>query len=453
MTLKTRLTALSGPTDGPLGRRAAATNMAAQSSALVLAAVASVVVARTSGAAVLGDWTLLRILPWLTAVIVSCGLPVASAYVLSTPTGDSPRTRGTLAALLVAGTAAGMLVWLVLTPLLGARLLDSVPNGLLLLMAVTVGTQLWTTWAKACCQGWADIPGANLIIVAEELAFLPVFVLALLADVDAIVAMAVALIAGGLCSTTIALLRLRRIRFLRGWGRPDVRLARSVAAYGARAQLGNLLWLVNLRLDVLMLGAMAGPEVLGVYAVASKSAELMRLPANAANYVLYPRFARMGSGEAAAEVRTLLPRAGALTVLATPVLAAGSVVALPAVFGPAFQDAVAPACVLLLGLAFEGAAAVSTAYLCGRGRPGANSLGMGLGVLVTVVLDLALIPRFGALGAAAASSAAYLATTFLLVLLAVRLSGRHQSTVLRPAPAFSRRSHELRNDRLHRGGS
>jgi O-antigen/teichoic acid export membrane protein len=434
MTLKTRLAVFSGPpAEGPLGRRAAATNMAAQSSALVLAAVASVVVARTSGAAVLGDWTLLRILPWLTAVIVSCGLPVASAYVLSTPTGEDPRTRGTLGALLAAGTAAGMLVWLVLTPLLGAWLLDSVPHGLLRLMAVAVGTQLWTTWAKACCQGRADIPGANLIIVAEELAFLPVFVLALLADVDATVAMVVALVAGGLCSTAIALMRLRRIGFLRGWGPPSVRMARSVTAYGARAQLGNLLWLVNLRLDVLMLGAMAGPTTLGIYAVASKSAELMRLPANAANYVLYPRFARLGPTEAAAEVRTVLPRACGLTVLATPVLAAASVVALPAVFGPAFHAAVVPACVLLLGLAFEGAAAVSTAYLCGRGRPGANSLGMGLGVLVTVVLDLALIPRFGALGAAAASSAAYLATTCLLVFLALRLSGGPGSTALRSA--------------------
>jgi O-antigen/teichoic acid export membrane protein len=58
---------------------------------------------------------------------------------------------------------------------------------------------------------------------------------------------------------------------------------------------------------------------------------------------------------------------------------------------------------------------------------------MGLGVLVTVVLDLALIPRFGALGAAAASSAAYLATTCLLVFLALRLSGGPGSTALRSA--------------------
>lgn len=341
--------------------------------------------------------------------------------------------RGTLGALMVAGTGTSMLVWLALTPLLGAGLLSSVPDHLLLVMVVAVGTQLCTTWSKACCQGRADVWGANLIIVAEELAFLPAFVLALLVGVAAIDAVVFGLIAGGICSTIIAFARLHRIGFLRGWGAPALPLARSVVAYGARAQFGNLLELINLRLDVLMLGALAGPATLGVYAVASKAAELMRLPANAANFVLYPRFARLEPAAAASEVRALLPRVAGLTVLATPVLAAGAVVALPALFGPSFQAAVVPACVLLLGLAFEGAAAVSTAYLCGVGRPGANSIGIGLGVLLTVVLDLALIPRFGALGAAAASSAAYLATTCLLTLLALRLSGRRHPATLRPA--------------------
>jgi Na+-driven multidrug efflux pump len=42
---------------------------------------------------------------------------------------------------------------------------------------------------------------------------------------------------------------------------------------------------------------------------------------------------------------------------------------------------------------------------------------MGSGVVVTVALDLLLIPRFGAVGAAVASSAAYVSSTMALVLL------------------------------------
>jgi O-antigen/teichoic acid export membrane protein len=222
------------------------------------------------------------------------------------------------------------------------------------------------------------------------------------------------LVTGGVAAAVTALGRLAATGFLRGWSRPSVPLAYGVMRYGVRGQLGNLLMLVNLRLDFVILGVLAGPAVVGVYAVASKFAELMRLPATALNYVLYPRFARLGEAAATAEVHRLLRRAAAGTAAMSPVLAAASVITLPVLYGPAFRAAVLPACILLAGLAVEGAAAVASAYLCGRGRPGANSWGMGAGALVTVALDLVLIPRAGAVGAAVASSIAYLVTTGLL---------------------------------------
>ncbi|HEX3647819.1 MAG TPA: polysaccharide biosynthesis C-terminal domain-containing protein, partial [Pseudonocardiaceae bacterium] len=225
-------------------------------------------------------------------------------------------------------------------------------------------------------------------------------------------------------ATGTALIRLAHNGFTQGWRRPSWPIAAEVVRYGARGQLGNLLWLVNLRLDFLILGALAGPAVLGVYAVASKFAELMRLPAIALNYVLYPRFARAPADVAGRDANRLLPRAAAVTLAMTPVLAIASVIALPVLYGRAFHGAVLPACILLGGLAFEGAAAVSSAYLCGTGRPGANSWGMGVGVIVTITLDVLLIPRYGAVGAAVASTAAYLATTGLLSTLTRVLAAR-----------------------------
>jgi len=85
------------------------------------------------------------------------------------------------------------------------------------------------------------------------------------------------------------------------------------------------------------------------------------------------------------------------------------------VYGPQFTPAILPAQILLAGLAVEGAAGVVSAFLYGDGRPGLNSLSMGAGVVVTVVLDVLLIPRWHAVGAAIASSAAYLTTTVVLL--------------------------------------
>lgn len=414
-----------------LGRRSALTNLAAQGAALLVVSVASLLVARLSGAAVLGEYTLLRVLPWLLGVVVSCGLPVASTYFLAARPHDR-QLRPTLAVLVAAGALLGTGLWLAATPLLHRALFAGVPRGLLAVMGITVATQLVTVWGKACCQGRADMRGANLVIVCEELLFLPAYGCALVLGLRGIEAVAVGMLGGGVAATVTALVRLALTGFGRGWARPSRGVAAEVLRYGARGQLGNVLMLVNLRLDFVVLGMLAGPAVLGVYAVASKFAELMRLPAAAMNYVLYPRFARQEPRAAGEDAGRLLPRALTVTCVLTPVIGGVAVVALPLLYGRAFHGAVLPACVLLVGLAVEGAAAVSSAHLCGVGRPGANSLGMGTGVVITVVLDILLIPRHGVVGAAIASSAAYLVTTGMLTTIS-RLVARRDAA--RAAPS------------------
>jgi O-antigen/teichoic acid export membrane protein len=400
-----------------LGRRSAVHNLLAQGGALAVVSLMSLLIGRHAGPAALGEYTLLRVLPWLTGVVFSCGVPVASAYFLAGERKSDPRLRSTLTVLVAAGAGLGLLVWLALLPLLRHLLFAAVPMWLLVLSGLLVVTQLVTVWGKACCQGAADMFGSNMLIVAEELLVLPCYLLAVLIGVNGIEGVVFGMLGGGMLASGTSLIRLAHNGFTQNWRRPSLAIAAEVTRYGARGQLGNLLWLVNLRLDFVILGALAGPAVLGVYAVASKFAELMRLPATALNYVLYPRFARSPVEVAGREANRLLPRAAAVTVAMTPILAIASVYLLPLLYGKAFQGAVLPACILLGGLAVEGAAAVASAYLCGTGRPGANSWGMAVGVAVTITLDVLLIPGHQAVGAAVASTAAYLATTGLLTVL------------------------------------
>jgi O-antigen/teichoic acid export membrane protein len=132
-------------------------------------------------------------------------------------------------------------------------------------------------------------------------------------------------------------------------------------------------------------------------------------------WVAYPRFARSGKGAPVAAARATMRKAGLAVAAAAIPLAALSLVVIPLLFGAAFAPAVLPACILLIGLAGEGVAAVAIAYLYGNGMPGMASTGVGVGVAVTVVLDLILIPKMGIVGAAIASTAAYLSTTLACV--------------------------------------
>ena len=269
------------------------------------------------------------------------------------------------------------------------------------------------------------------MIAAEEIAFLPCYLLAALAGLHGLAGivfgLALADLAVGVFAWWAVARRLhwRRLGLSREhgwWGRPRADLARQVIAYGMRGQLGGLITLLNLRLDFLFLGALAGPAVLGTYAVASKYAELVRLPGTALTWVTYPRMAAMSAAEAAAHVRRLLGPALAARLPGGGAALPPRRTRAPAALRRRLRLGVRPAQVLLVGMLLSGASGVASGYLYGRGRPGLNSLGLGLGLVATVALDLALIPAYGALGAAVASSAAYLLGDAVLVFFVLRRS-------------------------------
>jgi O-antigen/teichoic acid export membrane protein len=242
-------------------------------------------------------------------------------------------------------------------------------------------------------------------------------------------------VALGLADVAVAVVAWRRVSRRLGWrrfgvvggnrgwlGRPDRRLARDVVTYGTRGQVGGLISLLNLRLDFAVLGAMAGPAVLGTYAVASKYAELLRLPGTALTWVSYPRLAGATDQHAALHARRMVRPTLAVVILAAVPMFMLTAPVMRLLYGTRFDPAIGPAQVLLGGMILGGAAGVASGYLYGRGRPGLNSLALGLGLVVTVVLDLLLIPRFEAMGAAVASTTAYLLADAMLVTLLLRHS-------------------------------
>jgi O-antigen/teichoic acid export membrane protein len=390
-------------------------NLVARVGALAALSAASLLVARTGGAAGVGTLALLRVLPWSVGLLLSCGLYGAAPYFLSGPGRAEPGYRLTLPAMAVAAGATGAVLWAAAAPFFGHRLLPELSHPLLLAAGIAVPTQLLETTAKACSQGFDDLTGSNRIIVLEELLFVPCYGLLFAAGASPYLAMIVALPLGDVLTGGTGWARLWRRGYFRGAGRPSPRLARDIASYGVRAELNSVVQLLNGRLDFVIVTALAGPAALGVYAVASRTAELLRVPSLAINYVLYPAYARLGRPAAAVQARRAIRQTWWVpAAVAVPVAAAAPAV-LPLLYGTAFRGAVIPVWILLAGLAGGSVYGVLTAFLSGVGRPGLTSIAQASGLVVTVTLDLTLIPHLGITGAATASAFAYLTTTFVLV--------------------------------------
>lgn len=431
--------------------RTVAKNTSARALAIVGLTLATVVVARTGGPGDVGAYALLRMIPGLVGVLAVAGLPGAMAYFLAEPRRQRPGLWPSVFVVLAAGAVIGTAAWMLVAPLLKHTFFPHDATPVVAAAGLTVATQLVLTVGKTALQGLQDRRGGDLVIAAEEIAFLPCYLLPLLLGVHGTLAIVVGL---GLADLVVASFAWRRVAGRLGWrpaasprrrgAGPDRALVGELVRYGLRGQVGGMIALLNLRADFAILGAMAGPAVLGTYAVASKYAELLRVPGTALTWVCYPRLTAEDEETAARTARRLVaPTIGLVALAAVPLwLLSGPVVRL--LYGSRFDPAVDPARVLLAGMLLAGAAGVASGYLYGRGRPGLNSLAMGLGLLVTVVLDLALIPRFGAMGAAVASTSAYLLVDATLVLMLLRLSARRRRpeahsagarrTALEPAP-------------------
>lgn len=205
-------------------------------------------------------------------------------------------------------------------------------------------------------------------------------------------------------------------------GRPrlDFALMREMLGYGARAQVGSVLQIANGRLDVIILGLFRPPSQVGYYVVAQAVAELVVQLADAfqwSNMALVSRDAHAATSAVALRHLTLISGVAALLDAGF-----GTLIILFA-YGPAFHPAVLPMLILLPGVWMMAIAVVVQGDLGGRGRPGLASTLVAISAAVTVVLDLALIPPFGVVGAAIASVCAYATLGISSLVTLSRISG------------------------------
>jgi O-antigen/teichoic acid export membrane protein len=209
--------------------------------------------------------------------------------------------------------------------------------------------------------------------------------------------------------------------------KPSRNLVAPLLRYGARTVVSTFPYLVNGRLDQLILSVMVPPAVLGNYALAVSISLLSHPVALAFGYVAFPK---ISATEKDSEKRRVerLAMVGSL-VAGTAVLlpiAAASPWLIPTLFGSAFNPAVPLIWILLPGAIFFSCNHVAEDVLRARGQPLAPALAEGAGAVATVLLLLALVPPFGAKGAAVSSVIAYISIGAILTRIRSSNSARAQ---------------------------
>ncbi len=187
---------------------------------------------------------------------------------------------------------------------------------------------------------------------------------------------------------------------------PTRGMVRLVLRVSRAAAVGDISNALSYRFDVLVLGAIAGADAVGVYSLAVQALEPIWLIATAASSGLLITLAGSPVETWAERVRAVTRR----VVLATFGGVSLVLLVFPGVVGlvgPTF--ALSPATAILLA---PGVVALAGSKVLAAGQTAAGRLWLGsviatAAVVVTTLLDLIIIPKLGPLGASVASSAGY----------------------------------------------
>lgn len=200
--------------------------------------------------------------------------------------------------------------------------------------------------------------------------------------------------------------------------------------------------------DVVMLGIMATETAVGLYRVAIQVADGLGVVLFGISIVIAPHLARLHTEGDWRTIQLILVnghRIGAAALLVPVVLIA--IFAAPLlhlIFGAAFVSADGAMAVLVLGKLAYATIGFAGLALSMLGRPGMAATITAITVLLNVMLNLILIPHFGIVGAAIATSTSAVLVNAGSMILIARMYGRNCSAFGRvlPAPALTKETNQ-----------
>jgi O-antigen/teichoic acid export membrane protein len=307
-------------------------------------------------------------------------------------------------------------------------LVPGVPIGLVWLAAIGLPLGLLSGYFSAILQGLQQITTINAVNLSQ-MGLTLVLTLLFVVEFDlGVVGALVATLGGGVFAIAGMSYFLKRQggSFALKWDSPIIHRTLS---FGLRGHIGNMLQFINYRLDMFFVNYFLGPAGVGIYSVSVGIAELLWYLPNAIGFIVFPKAASTQPEV----MNVFIPRIFSIALGLTALGAFGLIFfgkqIIHLLFSSSFNSAYFPLVALLPGAVLLGGAKILSNDIAGRGYPHYNSINSGVAAILTIILDLMLIPSYGVLGAALASSVAY-GVIFLIALCFHRVVSRRTKGVL-----------------------
>ncbi len=413
--------------------------------------VAGIIVARWLGAGGLGQLAVINVTVGTLVQLASFGLPSANTYFIAQ---DNRQLRAAATNSLVFALLIGALLALGLTGVANWRpeFFGFIPSKLIAVAALSLPFQLLTFIGLNVFLALGRITQFNLLDLAGQSFVLVNAVIALLvmqAGLWELVSLnTIASVLIGVLMIVLLGMFAARLNHQLPW-RIDLALFRRMLGYGLKFHISILAGALIFRADLLVVNHFRGAAEAGVYSVTSQVALMLMLLPGVIATLLFPRVT--AEQDAQGETTCLVSRHTAFVLLLCCLAAIPLSHLLPLLYGRAFSDVTVQLLILLPGVYLIGIESVLVQHLNAAGLPRAIPLFWIVTLVTNVVLVFALVPRFGARGAAVASTLSYALIFVLVARYFAAHTGRPLSDALFLRGAELRRLLTLRTFRSLRG--
>ncbi|MBM3497321.1 MAG: hypothetical protein FJX74_01500 [Armatimonadetes bacterium] len=387
-----------------------------QASALLASAIVGGLLARVLGRSGLGVYVVIQTAAAAAAVVLSFGLTHALLYHVG---GNKSRLERYIQAINSYGLTWAVFLNLAAAAAWVAGWTGGLTGGELVATANIIAVQHFGLFPLAILmarENFVALSAATVISSLLHIALVGVAAALRVLSVDT----ALLALWGALAAKT--LLMALPARLLRVPLRPELRPLTELLGVSIRAHAYTVLQLLSESSGVLLLRAFSSTAEVGLFSRAAWLVSLPLLAARGASNVLWSRVAALGSasGRQIACTRKMLATTAALLVAACTAIAVVGRPVLVLINGPAYAQAYPLALMLLPGLVGAALWQVVMGYYAGKGY---NLLTIGaaaVAVLLGVVLQACLSPRYASVGAAFSVSSAHVITGAVLLVAFLR---------------------------------
>ncbi len=397
----------------------------------LLSMPASILIARFLGPEGKGVLTIVNLVLGQIVLVLTLGVEIALAHYAGRRQWDLGELGSASMGLSILLGIAGIGLTTVIFALAFHKIISGALLPVLVLMASTIPMVLTVRFLRSLIrisgriieEGFLGVSSAFLKLVAISLVFIMGF------GLKAILA---GLYLESLLSTLITLGLALRWNLIRKRPTYAPFIWKPVITYGLKSHAGSVLQALNYRLDMYLVTFLLGAVSVGIYSVAVAMAEWLWLLSSVLGPVFMQRVAIRSEQEANAMMGPLNRLASATLIICIPSwgLLGGWLIRL--LYGEVFDPSYYPFLLLLPGTWALGMWKNIMNDLAVRGYPAYKSYTAGIAVILTVLLDIMLIPPWGIAGAAVGSSLAYFAAFGVALLWYCRITHYRPRDILVP---------------------